>query len=189
VYCASSSGRDPSLADHAATLGTALAKAGIEVVYGGGAVGLMGTVADAAMEAGGRVTGVIPSALMPREVAHRGITTLVEVATMHERKAEMFDRSDAFVALPGGFGTLEEVLEVLTWAQLGIHDKPISLLNVDRFYDRLLRFLDDCVDAGVLKQKNREMLLVADSVSELLDVLGRERPPVEPKWDQAFEAG
>lgn len=159
-----------------------LAAEGIELVYGGGAVGLMGLIADTVMDGGGTVTGVIPSALMPREVAHRGITSLIEVATMHERKAEMIRLADAFVALPGGFGTLEELTEVLTWAQLGIHDKPVGLLNVDGFYDHFLQLLARCVDDQVLKEKNRLRLIDRSTPAELLDALRTDTTPFEPKW-------
>jgi uncharacterized protein (TIGR00730 family) len=182
VYCASSTGSNPALAAAAEELGRLLAKEKIELVYGGGAVGLMGLIADTVMDGGGAVTGVIPSALMPREVAHRGITSLIEVETMHERKAEMISRADAFVALPGGFGTLEELTEVLTWAQLGIHDKPIGLLNVDGFYDHLLLLLERCIEDQVLKQKNRLMLIDRSTPSELLTALRTSSTPFEPKW-------
>jgi uncharacterized protein (TIGR00730 family) len=182
VYCASSTGTNPLLAETATELGRLLATKGVDVVYGGGAVGLMGTVADAAMAEGGRVVGIIPSALMPAEVAHRGITELVEVASMHERKAAMIARSDGFIALPGGFGTLEEVAEVLTWAQLGLHDKPIGLLNVDGFYDNLLAFFDRCIGDGVLKQKNRDLLVVETTPAALVSTMEQHQPTHEPKW-------
>ncbi len=182
VYCASSSGSNRRLIDEAASLGRLLAKSEIELVFGGGAVGLMGLIADEVMAAGGAVTGIIPMPLMPKEVAHRGITELIEVDTMHERKAMMIERSDAFIALPGGFGTLEELAEVLTWAQLGIHQKPIGLLNVDGFYDQLLGFFDRCIADDVLKAKNRDLLIDRSDAAALLDAMAAYRPSFEPKW-------
>ncbi|MEM9653785.1 MAG: TIGR00730 family Rossman fold protein [Actinomycetota bacterium] len=182
VYCASSTGSNPAITAAATDLGRLLAAESIELVYGGGAVGLMGLLADTVMAEGGTVTGVIPSALMPREVAHRGITSLIEVDTMHRRKAEMIDRSDGFIALPGGFGTLEELTEVLTWAQLGIHDKPIGLLNVDGFYDHFLQLLDRCIDDRLLKDTNRQLLIDRPTPAELLTALRTDRTPFEPKW-------
>ncbi len=182
VYCASSTGNNPAIIEGAVELATMLAAEDIELVYGGGAVGLMGIMADTVMAAGGRVTGIIPIPLMPREVAHRDITRLVEVASMHARKAEMVERSDGFVALPGGFGTLEELAEVLTWAQLGIHDKPVGLLNIDGFWDHLLSFLQRCIDDRVLKEKNRRLLLNCDTPAGLLTALRTYEPAYEPKW-------
>ncbi len=182
VYCASSSGNNQALIDGATAFARLMAAEGIELVYGGGAVGLMGLMADTVMAGGGRVTGIIPMPLMPREVAHTGITELVEVDSMHVRKAEMIDRSDAFVALPGGFGTLEELAEVLTWSQLGIHDKPIGLLNLDGFYDHLLGFFDRCIGDRVLKEKNRRLLIDRAEPEALLAALRDYRPTHEPKW-------
>ncbi len=182
VYCASSTGSNPELAASATGLGRLLADEGLELIYGGGSVGLMGLIADTVMAGGGRVTGIIPTSLMPREVAHQGLTRLIDVESMHARKAEMIARADAFVALPGGFGTLEELAEVLTWAQLGIHAKPIGLLNVDGFYDGLLAFLDRAIADGVLKPNNRELLLDRADPADLLDALRNARPVHEPKW-------
>jgi len=182
VFCGSSSGDDERFTTAAVELGTTLAERGIELVYGGAEVGLMGAVADAALAAGGRVMGVIPRGLFSREIAHRGITELHEVATMHERKALMYDRSDAFVALPGGFGTLDELFEAVTWSQLGIHGKPAALLDVGGFWRPLLDQLDTMVAAGLLKPANRALLHAGDSVEEVLDHLaGAEVRPVE-KW-------
>lgn len=189
VYCASSSGTNQAVIDEAAQLGRLLAGANIELVYGGGAVGLMGLIADEVMAAGGTVTGIIPMPLMPKDVAHRGISNLIEVGSMHERKAMMFERSDGFIAMPGGFGTLEEVAEVLTWAQLGIHAKPIGLLNVDGFYDNLLAFFDRCITDQVLKAKNRDLLIDRDDAASLLTAMAAYEPAFEPKWldtDQTF---
>lgn len=182
VYCASSTGSNPAIVSAAEQLGRLLAAEGIELVYGGGAVGLMGVIADTVMEGGGTVTGIIPSSLMPREVAHRGITSLIEVESMHERKAEMISRADGFIAMPGGFGTLEELTEVLTWAQLGIHDKPIGLLNVDGFYDHLLLLLERCIEDQVLKEKNRLLLIDRATPEELVHALRTDKTPFEPKW-------
>lgn len=182
VYCASSSGSNQTVIDTTVALGRLLAANGIELVYGGGAVGLMGLLSDTVMADGGEVTGIIPMPLMPKEVASRTITRLIEVDSMHERKAAMIERSDAFMALPGGFGTLEELSEVLTWAQLGIHHKPIGLLNIDGFYDHLLAFLDRCIADQVLKQKNRELLLDHADPAELLLLLQAYQADFEPKW-------
>jgi len=153
-------------------LGTALAMRGVGLVYGGSKVGLMQAVAEAALAGGGSVTGVIPEVLVDLEVAHHGITKLHVVDTMHTRKALMGQLVDAFVVLPGGFGTLEEVFEVLAWQTLKLHTKPVLLLNTNGFYDKLLAFLDYAVEQGMLKQKNREIVLVAESVDEALRLLG-----------------
>lgn len=182
VYCASSTGSNQPVIDGAIELARLLVAEDIELVYGGGSVGLMGLMADTVMAGGGRVTGIIPMPLMPREVAHDGVTQLIEVDSMHERKAAMIDRSDAFVALPGGFGTLEELAEVLTWAQLGIHRKPVGLLNLDGFYDHLLAFLDRCIEDRVLKEKNRRLLIDRTDPRSLLDALMTVEPAYEPKW-------
>lgn len=153
-------------------LGTALAAHGVGLVYGGANVGLMQAVAEAALAGGGSVTGVIPEVLVDREVAHHGITKLHIVDTMHTRKALMAELADAFVVLPGGFGTMEELFEVLAWRTLKLHAKPILLLNTNGFYDKLLLFLDHTMEQGMLKQKNRELVLVANSVDEALRLLG-----------------
>lgn len=159
VFCASSPGSDPAITDATVALGRLLAERGIELVYGGGAVGLMGLIADTVMEAGGRVTGVIPTGLFSREVGHRGLTTLEEVDTMHTRKARMYEISDAFIALPGGFGTLEELAETLTWNQIGILAKPVGVLDVGGFWQPLLQLFDSMVDKTILKEKNRSLIL------------------------------
>jgi uncharacterized protein (TIGR00730 family) len=182
VFCGSSAGNDPAFADAAVRLGTMLADAGIELVYGGGRAGLMGIVADAALVAGGVVTGVIPQALVDRELAHRGCTTLHVVGSMHERKAKMADLADGFVALPGGIGTLEELFEVWTWAQLGDHAKPVALLNVAGFYDTLVAFLDEMEGKGFLRHRHGDMLLVADDAPALLDTMRGYRPPETTQW-------
>lgn len=182
VFCGSSSGLSDDYRDAAAALGTTLAERGTEVVYGGGRVGLMGTVADAALAAGGRVVGVIPVGLFSREVGHTGLTELHEVASMHDRKALMYDLADAFIALPGGFGTLEELAEVTTWAQLGLHAKPVALLDVAGFWRPLVTLLDGMVTAGFLKPDNRALVSHHDAIDPLLAALdGFVARPVE-KW-------
>jgi uncharacterized protein (TIGR00730 family) len=164
-------------------LGRELAARGCGLVYGGGRVGLMGEVATAALAAGGRVLGVIPHALAGKEIALAEATELVVVDTMHERKALMADRSDAFVALPGGYGTCDELFEILTWAQLGIHRKPVGLLNVNGFFTPLLAWLDHVVREGLLKAKHRGLLIVGETVPDLLDRLAAWTPPApEVKW-------
>ncbi len=168
VYCGSSPGRNAAITEATVELGTALAERGTELVYGGGSVGLMGLVADTVLAGGGRVTGVIPARLFSSEVAHRGLTELIEVDTMHERKKAMFDHADGFVALPGGFGTLEELAEIVTWAQIGVHAKPVGLLNIAGYYDDLLRWLDRSVSDGFLSEANRDRLRWDVSVSGLL---------------------
>ena len=182
VFCGSSLGRDPSFADAARALATEIANRDIDIVYGGGNVGLMGVVADAALAAGGRVIGVIPQALVSRELAHARLTTLHVVSSMHERKALMAELSDGFIALPGGFGTLEEFCEVVTWTQLGVHDKPCGLLNVGGYYDGLLSFLRHALDQQFLRPTHFEIVVAAESPAELLDRLQNWRPPVVAKW-------
>lgn len=168
VFCGASPGRDPVHAAVARALGRALVERGLELVYGGGSVGLMGTVADAVLAAGGRVTGVIPQVLQIRELAHPGLTDLRVVGSMHERKALMAELSDGFVALPGGMGTLEELSEVLTWAQLGLHQRPIGLLDVAGYYGPLITFFDQAVSAGFLRAEHRRLLLVERGPEPLL---------------------
>jgi len=163
-------------------MGRGLVRRGIELVFGGGKVGLMGALADAVLTAGGKAIGVIPDNLMAREVGHTGLTTLHVVRSMHERKALMADLSDAFIAMPGGFGTLEEFFEVLTWSQLGLHAKPCGLLNALNFYSPLLQMLDHAVDEGFLKAENRKLILARDSVEGLLDALEQWRPVRVEKW-------
>lgn len=163
-------------------LGTTVAQRGLTLVYGGGRVGLMGILADAALDSGGRVVGVIPVGLFSREVGHTGLTELHEVPTMHERKALMYDLADAFVALPGGLGTLDELAEVVTWAQLGLHQKPVALLDVDGFWDPLIAQLDRMVDVGLLKPANRALLLRANSPADALRVLTTAEPRYTEKW-------
>lgn len=189
VYCASSPGTNATITAAARSLGELMVAEGIELVYGGGTVGLMGLIADTVMKGGGAVTGVIPTRLFPREIPHRGLSRLIEVGSMHERKTKMFELSDAFIALPGGFGTLEEVAEVTTWAQLGIHEKPIGLLDVDGYYQPLLAWLDRAVRDGLLRPSNRALLLDAtDPASMLAALRSYTVPPREPKWLDLGEA-
>ncbi|MGC3968782.1 MAG: TIGR00730 family Rossman fold protein [Pirellulales bacterium] len=182
VFCGSSSGLKPEYASAAAQLGQFAAASDIELIYGGGRVGLMGAVADACLAAGGRVIGVIPEALATKELAHQGCTALHVVASMHERKAMMAELSDAFVALPGGLGTLEELFEVWTWGQLGFHKKPCGLLNTAGFYDRLLEFLGDSAEQQFLRPEHLAMLSVADDAEALLARLSDYTPPDVRKW-------
>ena len=171
VFCGSSPGTDPAFAEAASQLGTSLADRHIGLVYGGASVGLMGVVADAAMAAGGRVTGVITESLAGHEIAHGSLSELHVVQTMHERKALMAELSDAFVMLPGGFGTWEEFMESVTWAQLGIHDKRCGILNAHGFFDHLLTFVAHAVEQGFIKARQVEGLAVADDAERLLDAL------------------
>lgn len=182
VYCASAPGHDPAIQAATRALGRLLAAEGLGLVYGGGRAGLMGLVADTVLEAGGTVTGVIPKRLFPREIPHRGLTELIEVESMHARKTRMFELSDAFVALPGGFGTLEEIFEVTTWAQLGIHQKPIGLLDVGGYYGSLLAFLDRAVSEGLLRADNRALLVDRDEPAALLEALRAYVPKPRPQW-------
>lgn len=177
VYCGSNPGVRDVYAGAAEALGRTLAERGIGLVYGGAAKGLMGRLADAVLAAGGEAQGVIPHALMRKEIAHSGLTRLHVVNTMHERKAMMAELSDGFVALPGGFGTLEETIEIVTWGQLRFHAKPCGLLNVDGFFDHLLAYLDHAEAEGFLKPEHRRMLLVADEPGALLERFSAWRAP------------
>jgi uncharacterized protein (TIGR00730 family) len=182
VFCGSSPGAIPEYLDAASALGQVMAARGITLVYGGASVGVMGAVADSALAGGGKVIGVIPESLVSREVAHSGLPDLRVVGTMHQRKAMMSDLSEGFIALPGGIGTLEELFEVLSWAQLGIHGKPCAVLNVAGYYDRLLDFLDYTVSRGFVRQNQRELLLVDETPEALLDRMGAYHPPVREQW-------
>lgn len=176
VFCGSSTGHDPRYAAAAAAMGRALVAADLELVYGGGAVGLMGIVADAAMQAGGRVTGVIPRDLFRREVRHEAITELHETNSMHERKALMYELSDAFVAMPGGIGTMEELFETLTWAQIGLHAKPVGVLDVNGFYQPLLGFLQQMVAGGFVKPRHVDAIVAEQDPVRLLAALAAVAP-------------
>jgi uncharacterized protein (TIGR00730 family) len=182
VYCGSNAGNKPVYAERAIALGNRLAKERLALVYGGGNVGLMGIVADAVLEAGGEVIGVIPEQLVEWEVAHKGLTRLEIVANMHERKARMFDLSDGFVALPGGFGTLDEMFEMLTWRQLGIGDKPCAFLDVDGFYAPLLAMLDRMVEERFLHADQRRDLWHGDDIEAMLGWMRDYRPADATKW-------
>jgi uncharacterized protein (TIGR00730 family) len=182
VFTGSSEGRRPAYAEAAVQLGRALVSRGYELVYGGARVGLMGAVADAVLAEGGRVIGVIPQALVEREVAHTALSELRVVSSMHERKALMADLSDAFIAMPGGWGTFEELFEVITWYQLGLHRKPIGLLNVDRYYDPLLAFLQQAHDEGFVRGDRERLLPVAAEPEALLELLARADPPARRPW-------
>jgi uncharacterized protein (TIGR00730 family) len=182
VFCGSSKGARDIYLQAAQQLGSALAARGIELVYGGGNVGLMGVVADAVLAAGGRVIGVIPEQLMARELGHTGIHDLRIVKTMHERKALMAELADGFIALPGGIGTYEEFFEVLTWAQLGLHAKPCALLNVDGFYDPVLRLLDHAVEEQFVRPAHRSLVVVETDPAALLDRMAAHHAPHLHKW-------
>lgn len=182
VFCASSFGTEKIYEEQATELGKTLAKQNIELVYGGANVGLMGAVADGALNAGGKVIGVLPNFLRSKEIAHLGLTELILVESMHERKTKMNDLCDGVIALPGGFGTLEELFEMLTWAQLGLHKKPIAVLNVNGFYDSLIELLKTMTSKELLKEVNREMLLVSDSIDDLLHQMRNYTPPTVGKW-------
>ncbi|MDY0300125.1 MAG: TIGR00730 family Rossman fold protein [Trichlorobacter sp.] len=182
VYCGSNPGSKEIYQQTARALGEELARRGITVVYGGGNIGLMGIVADAAMAASGRVIGVIPQALMDKELGHGGITSLHVVASMHERKSMMAELSDGFIALPGGFGTMEELCEIATWTQLGFHKKPCGVLNVAGFYDNLLAFMDHAVKEQFLRSEHRKIILSSQSPAELIDLLSGFKLPKLHKW-------
>ena len=176
VYCGSATPADPAYVDAARLVGRTLAARGIGVVYGGGRLGLMGALADAALEAGGEVIGVIPQALVGAEVAHRGCTELHVVQTMHQRKQAFTDLSDGFVTLPGGVGTMDELWEAISWAQLGYHQKPVGLLNVDGFYDPLIAFNRQMIDAGFIRPQHAEIMIAAGDIDTLLDHMAAYQP-------------
>jgi uncharacterized protein (TIGR00730 family) len=182
VFCGSNLGGRPVYRAATEQLASLLVQREIELVYGGGNIGLMGILADTVLAGGGTVIGVIPESLMAREVGHRGLTELRVVSSMHERKALMSDLSDAFIALPGGFGTFEEFCEVVTWSQLGIHEKPCGLLNVAGYYDPLLRLFDLAVREGFLHPDNRLLVLDADDPEDLLEKMGQFQPSRTAKW-------
>jgi uncharacterized protein (TIGR00730 family) len=181
VYCGSSPGHDPAYRRAAREMGEALLDRDLGLVFGGGSVGLMGTVADTVLDGGGDVVGVIPEALEAKEVAHGGVTELQVVDSMHERKQRMVEHSDGFIALPGGLGTLEELFEVLTWAQLGIHEKPCGVLNAGGFYDGLVSHLDGAAEEGFVSPAHRDLAQVDTDPAALLDAFETYEPPTEPK--------
>jgi uncharacterized protein (TIGR00730 family) len=188
VYCGSSMGAKPVYAEAARAFGRALVEADLSLVYGGGHVGLMGAIADEVMAHGGRALGVIPELLFDKEVGHTGLTELHVVPDMHQRKKKMADLSDAFVAMPGGVGTFEELFEVYTWAQLGYHRKPVALLNTDGYYDPLLAMLRHTVDEGFMRAPFLEMLLVANDAASMIEKLSDYAPTVAEKWPEKRDA-
>ena len=187
VFCGSSVGNDPAFRQAAEALGQALVQRNITLVYGGGNIGLMGVIADQVLRGGGRVIGVIPRKLVEKELAHHGITDLRVVGSMHERKALMAELAEGFIALPGGYGTVEEFSEVLTWGQLGLHSKPMGMLNVSGYFDHLLRFLDHAVNVRLLRPEHRRLVLESDRVDVLLQSMADWRATPTPKWIQPDE--
>jgi len=187
VYCGSNPGRQGRYVEAARELGRMMAERGIGLVYGGASVGVMGAIADAVLQAGGQAVGVIPESLVRKELAHGGLTELHVTASMHERKRLMAERADAFVALPGGAGTLEEIFEMWTWAQLGDHRKPCGLYNVAGYYDKLAQFLDHATAEQFLKPQHREMLIVEEDGRRLLERFAAYEPPVVTKWIERAE--
>ena len=185
VFCGSSTGNDPAYKGAAQSFGRTLARRGQGLVYGGGSVGLMGVLADATLAAGGEVIGVIPDALATKEIRHDGLTRQFVVPDMHARKAKMAELADAFVAMPGGYGTLEELFEVVTWAQLGLHGKPAALLNVGGYYDGLLGCIDSAVVEGFIRPEHRKLIMSGTEPDGLLDALERFEPLDAPKWIRA----
>lgn len=182
VFCGSGEGYDSSYRDTAYALGGLLAERGIRLIYGGAKVGLMGAIADGTLDGGGEVIGVIPYFLETKEIAHEGITQMVRVNTMHERKLKMHELCEAAIVLPGGFGTMEEMFEMLTWAQLGLHEKPIGLLNVNGYYDGLKVMVNNMVQEGFLSECYSNILLSSESVEDLLDQMDRYQAPDVPKY-------
>ena len=182
VFCGSSFGHDEIYQTQATLLGETLAKKKIRLVYGGANVGLMGAVADGALRAGGEVTGVLPKFLQEKEIAHKQLTELILVESMHERKIKMSELCEGVIALPGGYGTLEELFEMLTWAQLGLHKKPIAILNVNGYYDSLNIMVKTMVGSGFLKELNKDMLLISDNIEDLLNKMFAYKAPEVGKW-------
>lgn len=182
VFCGSSDGNDPEIITKAEELGKTLASENISLIYGGAKRGVMGKLANAALDANGKVIGIIPGFLETKEVVHLGLTQLISVKTMHERKLKMQQMSDGFITLPGGFGTMEELFEIITWGQLGLHGKPIGLLNINGFYDSLIELMDQMVKRGFLKIENYNMLLVDDDINRLLEKMKNYKPLPAPKW-------
>jgi hypothetical protein len=182
VFCGSNHGVRPAYREAAEELARLLVARGDGIVYGGGSVGLMGRLADAALAAGGEVIGVIPETLATRELAHAGLSQMHVVGSMHTRKALMAELADAFIALPGGFGTFEELLEIVTWAQLGIHRKPIGVLNVAGYYDPLVQLVEHACREGLVREENRGLFVIAEEPASLLERMAAQRPPEVPKW-------
>lgn len=182
VFCGSSSGRNTNFSTQAFALGSFLAEKKIKVIYGGAKIGLMGAVANGALQKNGQVIGVIPDFLKTKEVVHDSLTELITVQTMHERKTKMSDLADGFIILPGGFGTMEEFFEILTWAQLGLHKKPIGLLNVDGYYNALIDLFDNMMKEELIKQSNQSMVLIDDSIDSLYQQMTSYLPPKVKLW-------
>lgn len=182
VFCASSDGVDSAIFNEAYNVGEYFAKQNINLIYGGSKLGLMGQVAKGVLENNGTATGVIPEFLKTKEVVHTGLTELITTTNMHERKLKMHDLSQGFIALPGGFGTLEELFEILTWGQLGLHKHPIGILNSNNYYDDLLKMMETMVSKGLLKKSNMNLVLVADTIEELIDKMRHFEPMPVPKW-------
>jgi uncharacterized protein (TIGR00730 family) len=182
IFCGSSSGTDPLFLQTATDSGRTLAERSITLVYGGAKIGLMGAVANGALSRGGKVIGVLPEFLMGKEIAHQGLTELITSATMHERKVKMHELSDGAIALPGGFGTMDELFELLTWGQLGLHAKPVALLNIGGFYDPLIEQLSRMTRSGFMKEENRTMLLVGTTIDSILSQMESYTAPVVCKW-------
>ncbi|KIQ24886.1 LOG family protein YvdD [Flavobacterium sp. MEB061] len=187
VFCGSSFGTEEIYKEQAVLLGQTLAKQNIKLIYGGANVGLMGAVADGVLNAGGEAIGVLPDFLRSKEIAHLGLTELIFVDSMHERKTKMNDLCEGVIALPGGFGTLEELFEMLTWAQLGLHKKPIAILNINGFYDSLIELTQTMVEKGLLKDVNQKMLLVSDNIDDLLNQMKNYTAPTVGKWIEKKE--
>lgn len=177
VFCGSSFGTDKIYEEQTFLLGQTLAKQNIQLIYGGSQTGLMGTVANGVLSENGKVIGVLPHFLQSKEIAHKNLTELIIVETMHERKTKMNDLCDGVIVLPGGYGTLEEFFEMITWAQLGLHKKPIGILNIDGFYDDLIKLIKTMVDKGFLKQVNKDMLLISESIDDLLEKMKNYEAP------------
>lgn len=182
VFCGSSLGKDKIYAEAATALGKLLAQSNIRLIYGGAQVGLMGTVADAVLNHGGQVTGVLPHFLSNKEIAHHYLTELILVGSMHERKLKMSELADGFIALPGGMGTMEELCEILTWSQLGLHQKPSGILNISNYYSYLSLFFENMVTEGFLKETHRSMVMIADNPEQLLQQMKNYQPPIIEKW-------
>jgi uncharacterized protein (TIGR00730 family) len=182
VFCGSNVGNVGLYGEAARQLGRVLARRAMRLVYGGGSVGLMGVIADAVLEAGGRVTGVIPEVLATKELLHPGVRDMHVVPGMHVRKARMVELADGFIAMPGGYGTFEELFEIVTWAQLGLHQKPVGLLNAAGYFNGLIDLIDHAIDQGFIKAKHRELLVVGDAAEALIDALARHKLPSVGKW-------
>ncbi len=182
VFCGSNSGNSPIFKEYAYQLGNSLAENNIGLVYGGAKVGLMGAVANGTLEKGGYVTGVLPYFLKEKELAHTQLSEIIYVDTMHQRKAMMYELSDGIISLPGGFGTMDEMFEFLTWGQLSLHKKPTGILNINGYYDNLINFIDTTIESGFVKEEHRNILIISDNIEELISKMKSYEPPVNDKW-------